>query len=225
MARVNLSSAALGMIAALSTIATPAIAADLPLATARSTIAVAPVVDSNDQNAERYRWDRGRYRHRTSVGDVLTGVLILGGIAAVASAASRDNRARDDYRTRDYRPYRGDSRYDDSRGIDNAVRMCVGEIERDARVDSVDGVERTGAGWRVTGSLFDGAGFTCRIGADGRIENVDYGQRSGGYEASAQDNQWDDERYRSAWATVEGAQAQPLPAYPGGPVDGDLTDD
>jgi len=220
MARMSFPSAALGFVAALSTIATPVSAGDFSSA---HGVGAAPVVSSNDQNAHGYRWDRGRYRHRdrTSVGDVLTGVLILGGIAAVASAASRNNRARDDYRTRDYRPYHGDSRYDDSRGIDNAVRVCVDEIERDARVESVDGVDRTGAGWRVTGSLFDGAGFTCSIGADGRIDGIDYGQRSGGFEASVEDNQWDDDRYRAAWATVDGAQAQPRPAYPGGPLPDD----
>ena len=225
MARLSMSSTALGFAAALSTIATPAAAAELPLASSRASAAVAPVVSSNDQNAQGYRWDRGRYRHghrhRTSVGDVLTGVLILGGIAAVASAASRNNRARDDYRYRDYRPYRGDSRYDDSRGIDNAVRMCVDAIERDVRVESVDGVDRTGAGWRVNGALFDGRGFTCRIGPDGRIDDVDYGQRSGGYDTSAADGQWDDYQYRAAWARTEGTPLAAQPAYPGGPLPGE----
>ncbi len=227
MARLSMSSTALGFAAALSTIATPAAAAELPLASSRASAAVAPVVSSNDQNAQGYRWDRGRYRHghrhrhRTSVGDVLTGVLILGGIAAVASAASRNNRARDDYRYRDYRPYRGDSRYDDSRGIDNAVRMCVDAIERNVRVESVDGVDRTGAGWRVNGALFDGRGFTCRIGPDGRIDSVDYGQRSGGYDTSAADGQWDDDQYRAAWARTEGTPLAAQPAYPGGPLPGE----
>lgn len=222
MARLSIASAALGFAAALSTLATPAVAAELPLPAARAPVA-APAVGSNDQNAHGYRWDRGRYRHRhrTSVGDVLTGVLILGGIAAVASAASRNSRARDDYRYRDYRPYRGDSRYDDSRGIDNAVRMCVDEIERDVRVESVDGVDRTGTGWRVNGALFDGRGFACRISPDGRIENVDFGQRSAGYEASVNDRQWDDDQYRAAWARTEGTPLNPQPAYPGGPLPGE----
>ncbi len=226
MARISMPAAALGFAAAISTVATPAFAADFSLASARAAVPVAPVVGSNDQNVQGYRWDRGRYRHRhrTSVGDVLTGVLILGGIAAVASAASRNDRSRDDYRYRDFRPYRGDSRYDDARGIDNAVRICVDEIERDARVESVDGVDRTGAGWQVSGVLFDGAGFTCRIGADGRIDNVDYG-RGDRYEASAQDGQWDADRYRSARARIDAhvpaVQDQPIPAYPGGPLPGE----
>ncbi|QYU70374.1 hypothetical protein J4558_09755 [Leptolyngbya sp. 15MV] len=237
MARLNSFSATLCLAAASSLAATPVAAAELPVSTTRSaTAAAAPVLDSNDQNAQRSRWDRHRYRHRdrVSTGDVLAGVLIIGGIAAVASAASRSSRERDDYRYRDYRtdyrPYRGDSRSSDPRGIDNAVRLCVNEVERDARVDTVDGVERTGAGWRVTGSLFDGAGFTCRIGGNGRIEAVDFGRHGMGYDGAMDDGQWSDDRYRSAWASVDAQPAAepldgPLPPYPGGPIDGDFDDD
>ncbi len=220
-------------------------AAELPAHAAPAAYAPATVFQSNDVNADRYRWDRHRYRHRgPSAGDVLAGVLIIGGIAAIANAATRESRQREDYRYRDYRDRdydyrtpRPDSRYD-ARGIDNAVNMCVAEIERDVRVASVDGVDRTGAGWLVTGSVYDGEGFACRIGNDGRIEDVSYGQRSAGYEAPADDRQWDEDTYLSARARVDAvplAEAAPtaepaptdgpLPDYPGGPLPGDIDAD
>ena len=51
-----------------------------------------------------------RHHDRVDGGDVLAGVLILGGIAAVAAAASSSNRSRE---ARDYRY--PDSRYPESR--------------------------------------------------------------------------------------------------------------
>ena len=248
-----------GMAAALSMAATPVAAAELPTKTTRTSAVFTPgTFHAEEANADRYRrWRRHRH-NRVDAGDVLAGVLIIGGIAAIASAASkndRDRRYRErDYRYRDYRDQdyryryrdrRGDSRYDGGRGIDNAVEMCVSHIERDVRVDTVDEVNRTGEGWRVTGSLYNGDRFTCRIGQDGRIDDVDFG---GGFAASTtaprapvDDKQWSDDRYAAAWANA-GADAGkrtvdadsygepapsavtdgPQPAYPGGPIDGDL---
>ncbi len=178
--------------------------------------------------------------------------MILGGIAAVANAVKDSNR-NERYRNRDYRdnrdrdyPYRDP----DVTGIDRAASMCVSAIERDARVEAVDSVDRTAAGWTVSGRLFDGQGFTCSIGADGRIDAVDYGAsarpygtgyEATGYEAraySGPDNQLDDDRYRAARADIEarGGYAVvsnadpvlqspppdgPVPSYPGGPLPGD----
>lgn len=165
------------------------------------------------------------------VGDVLTGVLIIGGIAAIASAVEgdrdRDRQSYPDQRYPDQR--RGDYRYDDGRGLDRAVSLCVDAIERDARVDTVDAVNRNARGWMVTGSLFDGQAFSCSIGADGRIEAIDYGRRGtsygagaeGGYDdgarAEGEDRQYDDDYYAAARARSDGAQ----PAYPGGPLPGE----
>lgn len=243
-----------GMAAALSMAATPVAAAELPTKTSRTSAVFTPgTFHAEEADADGYRrWRRHRH-NRVDAGDVLAGVLFIGGIAAIASAASksdRDRRYRDrdyrypdrDYRNQDYRyrERRGDSRYDGGRGIDNAVEMCVSEIERDVRVDTVDEVNRTGEGWRVTGSLYNGDRFTCRIGQDGRIDDVDFG----GFAASStaprtpvEDKQWSDDRYAAAWADV-GAEAGdrgngtepapsavtdgPQPAYPGGPIDGDV---
>ena len=244
MAHTHKFAAAASFIAAVSMATTPVFAADIPVSHSHSSIAPAAAYDADAGNAQNHRYYRYRpYRHRhVSTGDVLAGVLIIGGIAAIASAASkdRDERYRDrDYRDRpyDYRERRGDSRYDNSRGIDRAVSMCVDRIERDVRVDSVDGVDRTGEGWRVTGTLYNGEGFTCRIGEDGRIDDVDYGgglARNGILRGPVEDNQHSDDRYAAAWRDLDNqAQPRPMvqdaggpqPAYPGGPIDGDLEAD
>ncbi len=244
MAHTHKFAAAASFIAAVSMATTPVFAADIPVSHSHNSIAPAAAYDADAGNAQNHRYYRYRpYRHRhVSTGDVLAGVLIIGGIAAIASAASkdRDERYRDrDYRDRpyDYRERRGDSRYDNSRGIDRAVSMCVDRIERDVRVESVDGVDRTGEGWRVTGTLYNGEGFTCRIGEDGRIDDVDYGgglARNGTLREPVEDNQHSDDRYAAAWRDLDNqAQPRPMvqdaggpqPAYPGGPIDGDLEAD
>lgn len=54
--------------------------------------------------APAYADSRGRDRDGISVGDVIAGALIIGGIAVVASAASKNDRGRyGDYRDGDYR--------------------------------------------------------------------------------------------------------------------------
>lgn len=232
--------------AAISMVATPVAAAELPNSTTRTSATVTPgVFDKDAENAQRHRWYPYHRRNGVDAGDVLAGVLIIGGIAAVASAASkadRDRRDRDyryrdrDYRDRDYRyrERRGDSRYQVGRGIDNAVNMCVSHIERDVRVETVDSVDRTGEGWRVTGSLYNGERFNCRVGEDGRIDDVDFGGFAARNPvAPAQDKQWSDDRYAAAWDKAERREITPpaevtdgpTPAYPGGPIDGDVQQD
>ena len=153
--------------------------------------------DTTEYRRWRRGWRRGWRRRGIRGGDVLAGVLVLGGIAAIASAASNNRRRdrevvvveRDRYDRRyDDRRY-DDRRYDDRRlddrrgnprssggsGIDTAVSMCLSEIERDVRVDSVDGATRVANGWIVSGSLFNGSGFSCEIGNDGRISGIEYG--------------------------------------------------
>jgi hypothetical protein len=219
--------------AAVSMAATPATAAELPTEPSNVTYVAPGVFAADSENVERYRRYRHRYhRHRRGVdaGDVIAGVLILGGIAAIASAASnndRDRRYRDrEYRNRDrdydYRERRENSRYDGARGIDRAVEMCVSRIERDVRVDRVDSVDRNGEGWRVAGRLYNGESFSCRIGSDGRVDDVDYGSI-----AASEPRQLSDDRYRTAWAEVDRAKAtessdtEARPAYPGGPLPGE----
>jgi hypothetical protein len=198
---------------------------------------------------------------------VLAGVAIIGGIAAIASAASNNRRNRDvvvidrdrpdDWNRNPRNPqWRDDDRRTNPRasgagGLDGAVSQCLGVIERDVRVDEVQVVQRTAQGWRVGGTLFNGSGFDCRIGNDGRIEAIDYG--AGGPLGAASADQWDDSRYAAARLAAAPSQpspeggielfappaaslasaaaggqqplvpltAQRLPTYPGGPVEGE----
>lgn len=104
--------AALALGAAISLACAPASAAELPgpaTAPAASPLALAQTFDTTtyDGEAETTDWrrrcgwrgcwrGRGWRRHRgVSAGDVLAGVAIVGGIAAIASAASNNNRRRD----------------------------------------------------------------------------------------------------------------------------------
>ena len=146
----------------------------------------------------RHYSDWGRHDDRIDAGDVLTGILIIGGLAAIASAASksdRDRRARDYERNRDYRDSSTtDGNYGDesrpewredgaerdyspqpqgTRNSDRAVDQCVAETERgEARVETVDAVNREGAGWRITGRMRGGADFSCSVDGDGRVSTA-----------------------------------------------------
>ncbi len=251
MASITRFGAFTGLVAAVSMATTPAFAADMP-----SNLVVQPAqgsavfaefdtttYDSDTDIAQRHRgwgWRRGWRRHRRGVraGDVLAGVLILGGIAAVASAANNNRRRDRDVviveRDRDRDRYRyEDRRRDDRRntrrssgasGLENAVSQCVDRIEEDIRVDSVDSVDRTGEAWLVTGSLFNGSSFTCRIGNDGRIADIDFGgftARNDFQESERGENrfvretraegQLDDRTYLAARGNVA-AQPQPSPS-------------
>lgn len=146
------------------------------------------------------------YRHhdRISTGDVLGGLLVIGTIAAIASAASKDKRER----APDYRydpPYREDQRYDrrdsnyvppvddspevvDARGYGNgdaqtrAADACSwaveGEMGDDARVDRIDGTEANNGGWYVTGTASRLGGEVRSFGCsfrNGRVVDVSFG--------------------------------------------------
>ncbi|MDE2412732.1 MAG: hypothetical protein KGM18_13260 [Sphingomonadales bacterium] len=136
-------------------------------------------------------WGGGWGHHHDGVdaGDIFAGILIIGGIAAIASAASKANKDRrvDDRRYPDNRDYRGDDYRGESRDapgrdgygaayngdMNDAVNRCIDEINRGrSRVDSVDGAERDGSGWRVRGRVNNNGQFSCAIDGDGRIRNV-----------------------------------------------------
>ncbi|QZD86087.1 hypothetical protein [Qipengyuania psychrotolerans] len=102
-----------------------------------------------------------------SVGDVIAGAVIIGGIAAVASAASKD---RDHYRGSRY--YRDGRYYSDGRDYRRqayrsrgnpraAVEKCVNAARQDARrsgyrfaeVTDIRDVKDTRYGWKVKGRM------------------------------------------------------------------------
>jgi hypothetical protein len=209
------------LVAAASMASAPVAAAEfLPLAPP----AVAGELSTNGVNAHNHRWHR---RDRIDGGDVVAGVLVIGAIAAIAGAATKADRDRG-YRyperypypapTRpyDYRSGPTDSRYEDGRGLDRAVDMCTRELERSARVDTVDAVSRNGDGWRVSGRLDSGRSFTCSVGDNGRIEAIDADDRG-----AVNEDQWDDDSYAAARQAQDGAS---VPPYPGGPLPDSGTD-
>lgn len=133
-----------------------------------------------------------------SVGDVIAGAVIIGGIAAVASAASKNRGyGYDDYRyndrdyrygDRDYRYDRGDRWY--GRGNPrSAVEQCVNASRQEARrygyryaqVTDINDVKDTRYGWRVKGRIMVDDGYR-----GGRYDRWGYRDNYNRY------NRWDD---------------------------------
>lgn len=141
-------------------------------------------------------WGGRHHRDRVDAGDVLTGILIIGGIAAIASAASSNNKKRDRYErrdesypdNRDQRDYSRDDERPEWQGqqggeaggdINGAINRCMSEVSRgSSRVQDVDSVAREGDGWRVMGSMTTGSSFSCAVDRDGRIRNVNIDGRA-----------------------------------------------
>ncbi|ABC63701.1 hypothetical protein [Erythrobacter litoralis] len=135
--------------------------------------------------------DRDRDRG-IDAGDVIAGAVILGGIAAVASAVGKKDRYRDGYR------YDNRYRYDDRRGYRGdrwqrrgnprrAVERCIRAAENQARrlggyrsadVTQIRDVDDTRYGWRVKGRIVvDGQrGYRSRTRYDDR--RYGYGRRA-----------------------------------------------
>ena len=123
--------------------------------------------------------DWGRRRSHVDVGEVLAGIVILGGIAAIANAASQNHRDR----RRDDRRYPrqrangydndNDQQWQQNGGLDHAVSRCTEEVSRGSgRSATADVINRDGDGWRVQGRTDAGRPFTCSVDGNGRIRNV-----------------------------------------------------
>lgn len=134
---------------------------------------------------------RGRNRGIDG-GDILAGVLILGGIAAIASAASNSSRNRNGPNDR--------SSYDDD--VRSASTQCgaaaAAQSGFGARVERIDNVVRDGNGWRVEGLVGARNGpvdsFTCGI-SFGRIDYVRFNRASGAWGANNPDFGQADQSY------------------------------
>ncbi len=199
--KIGFSGKVAASLAAFTMLATPAFAAAGPAHAPRATSATALPHDvaanrgrggwGNNGWGNRWNGGWGR-RHNDGIdgGDVLAGVLVLGTIAAIASAASKNSR---DKREQDVRRPGDDSwRYGDDTGndsrpddlsrpsdmsrsvsLDTAVDTCVADVERGSnRVDTVDNVNRQGDGWRVEGRTQGGASWNCSVDASGRVKGV-----------------------------------------------------
>ncbi len=98
--------------------------------------------------AQRYR---DRDNDGISAGEVIAGALIIGGIAAIASAASKDRR-HDRYRD-DYYRNNGNPRA----AIDKCVRVAENQARRAgyryANVVDISNVRDTRRGWNIRGRI------------------------------------------------------------------------
>jgi hypothetical protein len=133
-------------------------------------------------------WDRGR--DRIDAGDIIAGALIIGGIAAIASAASNNDGYRGGgyYRDRDDRydrGYRSDYRsYDNGYGSRYAVDQCIRAAQREAsrygnaRITDVTSINRTYGGYEVRGRLV--------------VQNRGYSNSYGGYDRGYYYDRYDD---------------------------------
>jgi hypothetical protein len=224
--------AATALAASLAMAASPVAAAQLPHGGGvKAPVPAAKSWSVESETAQRHRGYRGggwgggygrgwgghRHHHGDGIdgGDVLAGILILGGIAAIASAASNNSRDREDepYREPDVRYRDGDSRspgYDGS-GLDNAADMCVREVERSEQVNSVESVERIASGWQVEGRLGNGRNFSCNIDNSGKVSRVELDDK-----VSANSPQWNDDAYARARAARDAQSGDDEDSQPGG---------
>jgi hypothetical protein len=146
--------------------------------------------------------DRYRGHDGIDAGDVIAGALIIGGIAAIASAASNNRNDRydrgygyrdNDYRGWDYRNGRGygdNGYYQNGYGSRTAVDQCVraAQIEArrygNARVTDVTRIDRIRGGYEVRGRLIvqDRGWNGWRGNRGGWDRGNQYGRYNEGYE-------------------------------------------
>ncbi|WP_347301878.1 hypothetical protein V5740_07480 [Croceibacterium sp. TMG7-5b_MA50] len=177
-------------------------------AAAASLALITTPVMARDHWGRGRDWDRHYDRDNgVSAGDVIAGVAVLGAIAAIAGVF--DGRQRENepvpvrYPEQDTRGYGAEyGSQAGGSGLDRAVDICVAELEATGtNVVGVDGANRTGDGWFVSGAVDGGAPFSCRIGNDGRVSDVQVGDAGqpaddGYYGAAAPiDGQYDDATY------------------------------
>ncbi len=134
-----------------------------------------------------YRGYRG-YRHRDRIdgGDVLAGILIIGGIAAIAGAASKNARDRR-YDDRRYDDRSNPSRYPDQRPdqrYEDRDTRYDSRSDTDARNDPAMGSAGVGAGAEGSSAMQAAIGACAeaaerRAGANARVETIDTVARDG----------------------------------------------
>ena len=193
--------AATAVAAAFSLAATPAGAVDLPRLAGQGQTwdADALNVEGHGRHGGHHGgWDDDDWD--IDGDDVLAGVLILGGIAAISAIANSGKRREQSYPEQSYpeqsypepEPYPEDSGYqaparDNSYrggGMAQAVDTCVAEVEAGrGPIGTVDRASRSGEGWYVAGELDGGTPYSCWIDGGGRITDVEAGDVGASYEA------------------------------------------
>lgn len=160
----------------------PAMAAPAPRGTFEAVPSGVLGWNPGDESASQWRggWGDRRWRGRNrgvDAGDILAGVLILGSIAAVASAATNSARRGDD------RSYNDDVRS----ASDRCGAAAVAQSGLGSRIERIDNVVRDGQGWRVeglVGSRRNGVdSFTCGV-SYGRIDYVRFNRANGKWGAN-----------------------------------------
>lgn len=157
-------------------------------AIAAGAMVMVPTAAATAQSRYDYR-DRDR---GISVGDIIAGAVVIGGIAAVAGAIGRDNDYRGDnryYRNGNYGYYNGNPRV--------AVEQCVNAANRDARsrgyryaqVTQVRDVNDTNYGWKIRGNLV----------VDGNRGGGYYDRGYGNDDRRYDDRRYDDRRYDNGY--------------------------
>lgn len=173
-----------------------------------------------DHSRRGYRRGRYRgYRPRVDAGDIITGIVVLGTMAAIANSAKRARRAEQDSYRRDPENSGYQTRSGGGDTISAAMDSCMRAVERDVRVDNVEGVTRSGDGWIVRGALYNGQAFSCQVGGNGDVVSVNYqsaqtaqypgengpsddsayGTRYDAAYSPPQNNQYADAAYAEAW--------------------------
>lgn len=180
-----------------------AVAAALVLSVSPAGAAALPGAAKVAKTETAHQWGGGyRRRHRDNdidAGDILTGILIIGGIAAVASAIDNGSKRDKSYPEQSY----PDTRYPDSDaypdasypdndysvgGEDRAVSDCALAAEREAsgsnsiaQVRSVDDVRSIDGGYEVRGTIDTRINYRSSVSSsrdfscdwqNGRVSNV-----------------------------------------------------
>ena len=141
--------------------------------------------------AQAQRYERHRDRDSISAGEIIAGAVVLGGLAAVISAADND-RYDDRYDRRGYNGYT--NRYGGSRA---AINQCVNQVEgwanRYSRSDvtQIRDIDRTRYGYIVKGNLVVQDGWRGRD-RDDRYDRDNRYDRGDRYD---RDDRYGDNRY------------------------------
>jgi len=168
---------------------------------------------------------RRRHRHgRSDFGDVLATILAFGGALAVVDAIGDAQERRE--RNRQYPRDPNDRRYDvrdgaadHGPGINAVVEDCLSgveamtpaDVDRSAKVESVDEARRVNSGWQVEGRLTDGARYLCEVGPDGEIENIQISEGAWAGQGAPGSNQASTGRYDGSYYAAARARLMSAP--------------
>lgn len=180
----NKVAAATAVAAVFSVAATPSAAIELPRVAGQ-----VQAWDPDALNVENRRHHRGHRDDGWDIDgdDILAGVLILGGIAAIAGIANAGKNRPP--APPEPEPWPADAGYqappsEDFRsgGMARAVDTCVGEVEASrGPVITVDRASRSGEGWYVAGELDGGTPYACWVDGSGQVSDIEAGDYGASY--------------------------------------------